>query len=108
MPRILLRLAVICALLIPTAGLAQRPIAPLQEFPTEQQAQTHCPSDIVVWLNLPTGIYHLRVNAGTDAQTAVPMCANTKRIKLECGKHATGSERAPGSHKAGASKMKAE
>lgn len=48
------------ALLLPGAGLAQRPTAPLQEFPTEQQAQTHCPADIVVWLNLPTGIYHFR------------------------------------------------
>jgi hypothetical protein len=27
---------------------------------TEQQAQQHCPSDTVVWLNLPTGIYHLK------------------------------------------------
>jgi hypothetical protein len=27
-------------------------------FPTEQQAQEHCPRDIVVWLNTPTGIYH--------------------------------------------------
>jgi hypothetical protein len=33
---------------------------PLTLFPTEQQAQQHCPSDIVVWLNLPTGIYHFR------------------------------------------------
>jgi hypothetical protein len=60
MPRILLRLAIICALLAPAVGLAQRPTAPLQEFPTEQQAQAHCPSDIVVWLNLPTGIYHFQ------------------------------------------------
>ena len=27
-------------------------------FPTEQQAQQHCPRDIVVWLNTPSGIYH--------------------------------------------------
>ncbi len=30
------------------------------KFTTEQQAQQHCPNDIVVWLNLPTGIYHLK------------------------------------------------
>jgi hypothetical protein len=59
-PRFLLRLAVICALLVPAVALAQRPTAPLQEFPTEQQAQAHCPTDIVVWLNLPTGIFHLK------------------------------------------------
>jgi hypothetical protein len=29
-------------------------------FDSEQIAQRHCPSDIVVWLNLPTGIYHLK------------------------------------------------
>jgi hypothetical protein len=29
-------------------------------FPTEQQAQQHCRNDTVVWLNLPTGIYHFR------------------------------------------------
>jgi hypothetical protein len=30
------------------------------KFATEQQAQQHCPNDVVVWLNLPTGIYHLK------------------------------------------------
>jgi hypothetical protein len=30
------------------------------KFATEQQAQLHCPNDAVVWLNLPTGIYHLK------------------------------------------------
>jgi hypothetical protein len=29
-------------------------------FTNEQQAQQHCPADTVVWLNLPTGIYHLK------------------------------------------------
>ena len=32
--------------------------APLVLFSTEEQAQQHCPSDVVVWLNLPTHIYH--------------------------------------------------
>jgi hypothetical protein len=27
-------------------------------FNNEQQAQQHCPADTVVWLNLPTGVYH--------------------------------------------------
>jgi hypothetical protein len=35
-------------------GLAQA------QFPTEQQAQAHCPKDTVVWLNLPSGIYHFK------------------------------------------------
>ena len=29
-------------------------------FPTEQSAHQHCPSDVVVWLNVPTRIYHLK------------------------------------------------
>jgi hypothetical protein len=28
-------------------------------FPSEQQAQQHCPRDTVVWLNIPTRIYHM-------------------------------------------------
>lgn len=53
-------LAAVVALLLPAAGIAQRPTAPLHEFPSEEQAQRHCPADTVVWLNLPTGIYHFR------------------------------------------------
>ena len=29
-------------------------------FNSERAAQQHCPSDVVVWLNLPSGIYHLK------------------------------------------------
>jgi hypothetical protein len=32
----------------------------LEKFDTEAQAQQHCPRDIVVWLNLPTMIWHTR------------------------------------------------
>lgn len=34
--------------------------AEIPVFSSESQAQAHCPSDEVVWLNLPTGIYHIR------------------------------------------------
>jgi hypothetical protein len=30
------------------------------QFATEQGAQTHCPNDAVVWLNLYSGIYHFK------------------------------------------------
>ena len=30
------------------------------QFPTEQQAQEHCQKDVVVWVNLPTGVYHFK------------------------------------------------
>lgn len=29
-------------------------------FNTESQAQAHCPKDVVVWLNIPSGIYHYK------------------------------------------------
>jgi hypothetical protein len=29
-------------------------------FNTENDAQKHCPNDVVVWVNLPSGIYHFR------------------------------------------------
>lgn len=32
----------------------------LDKFNSEQAAQKHCPSDIVVWVNLPTGIFHFK------------------------------------------------
>lgn len=29
-------------------------------YSNEQKAQKHCPKDTVVWLNLPSGIYHFK------------------------------------------------
>jgi hypothetical protein len=29
-------------------------------FNAESAAQAHCPRDVVVWLNIPSGIYHFR------------------------------------------------
>ena len=34
--------------------------AELSTFTSEREAQQHCPQETVVWLNLPTGIYHFR------------------------------------------------
>jgi len=60
MLRRLLSILVLVLLLMPGGALALSPSAPLANFPTEEQAHQHCPADTVVWLNLPTGIYHLR------------------------------------------------
>lgn len=38
--------------------LAQASLPPL--FDTESAAQAHCPRDTVVWLNIPSGIYHYK------------------------------------------------
>jgi hypothetical protein len=40
------------------AVLAQASLPPL--FSTESEAQAHCPKDVVVWLNIPSGIYHYK------------------------------------------------
>jgi hypothetical protein len=48
---------VLAFVLLPIGAVAQRPAA---EFTSEQQAQRHCPTDTVVWLNLPSGIYHFK------------------------------------------------
>ena len=34
------------------------PSGPMQQFGSEAEAQAHCPSDTVVWLNTNSGIYH--------------------------------------------------
>jgi hypothetical protein len=49
-------LAASLAVSAPAADAATSP--PI--FASEQEAQKHCPSDVVVWLNLPTHIYHLK------------------------------------------------
>jgi hypothetical protein len=42
----------------PTATVAQAALSPL--FDTAGAAQAHCPKDVVVWLNIPSGIYHYK------------------------------------------------
>lgn len=51
----ILKLLIIVTLII---GSAFPAAAGLTLFSTEGQARQHCPSDVVVWLNLPTHIYH--------------------------------------------------
>lgn len=49
-------IAVFAAVLLPCLAMAADHI--LEQFSTEEQAQHHCPKDTVVWLNLPTMIWH--------------------------------------------------
>lgn len=39
-------------------AVAQASLPPL--FDTETTAQAHCPKDVVVWLNIPSGIFHYK------------------------------------------------
>lgn len=59
MRRFLAQTAVILVLISASAAVGNAANS-LVLFATEQSAQQHCPSDVVVWLNLPTGIYHLK------------------------------------------------
>jgi hypothetical protein len=43
-----------------TYSVAVSAYANLPMFATEATAQKHCPADTVVWLNIPSGIYHLK------------------------------------------------
>lgn len=58
MTKVLARIFLAIALFASTPSASWA--AQLTLFPTQQQAQQHCPSDIVVWLNLPSGIYHFQ------------------------------------------------
>ncbi|MGH7060285.1 MAG: hypothetical protein ACREFH_07865, partial [Stellaceae bacterium] len=47
---------ILMVLLISSAAFG----AALMTFTGEQEAHRHCPADTIVWLNLPTGVYHLK------------------------------------------------
>ena len=51
-------------------------------FVSEREAQVHCPKDIVVWLNLPTMIWHYKGQR---------WYANTKHGGFACEKEAGAS-----------------
>ena len=52
----ILFLVIICISFFLTSAYADG----LVLFASESDAQKHCPKDIVVWLNLPTGIWHYK------------------------------------------------
>jgi hypothetical protein len=44
----------------PVAFAADVQAAEAQRFQFEAQAKQHCPADTVVWLNIPTHVYHFK------------------------------------------------
>jgi hypothetical protein len=50
----------VVALLWPRLTLAASSAAPPPNFPTEKEAEQHCPGDLAVWLDLPSRIYYFR------------------------------------------------
>jgi hypothetical protein len=55
MARLLRIVTIVLLLLAPISGAHAQTL-----FQNEQAAQQHCPDDTVVWLNLPTGVYHFK------------------------------------------------
>ena len=53
------RVFVLAALALSCAACGDAPTV-LTAFRTEEQAQTHCPKDIVVWLDPQSGLYYLK------------------------------------------------
>ena len=53
-PRVTIAIVLVCLPLVTFA--TGRPLL----FSSEPKAQQHCPDDTVVWLNLPTAIYHFK------------------------------------------------
>ena len=52
--------AFLLAILLVSGAPAAQAANPPPLFASEQEAQQHCPRDTVVWLNLPSGIYHFK------------------------------------------------
>jgi hypothetical protein len=71
--------AVLVALLLIVPAVAGEAQTGPPLFTTEQQAQQHCPSDVVVWVNVPSGVYHFKGQR---------WYANTKRGAFVCRKDA--------------------
>jgi hypothetical protein len=49
-----------CILLALVLCLLSLPVSALEQFDSEAKAQQHCPKDTVVWLNLPSMIWHYK------------------------------------------------
>jgi hypothetical protein len=57
--RMFIRLVLLLLLLVGATTAAITANSP-PLFTNEQQAQQHCPADVVVWLNIPSGVYHFK------------------------------------------------
>jgi hypothetical protein len=60
---------VLITLALSCAACGESP-AVLTAFRTEEQAQTHCPKDIVVWLDPQRGLYYFKGNGSYGRSNA--------------------------------------
>jgi hypothetical protein len=62
---------------LPGFVIAASATMPLANFPREQEAQQHCPDDLIVWLDRPTQTYHYRGQRWYGAtKTGAYVCQN--------------------------------
>ena len=62
---------------LPGFVIAASATMPLANFPREQEAQQHCPDDLIVWLDRPTRTYHYRGERWYGAtKTGAYVCQN--------------------------------
>jgi hypothetical protein len=54
------RILICLAALVVVGFFSALQAADLEQFATEPAAQQHCPHDTVVWLNIPTMIWHYK------------------------------------------------
>ena len=55
-----LKVFLVIALLIFLPSLSVAVAGDAKLFSGEAEAQKHCPTDVVVWVNIPSGIYHFK------------------------------------------------
>jgi hypothetical protein len=88
MIRMIRRLLLAAVLALPLVFVPQQPQLALARtaastslamFDTEAAAQAHCPRDVVVWLNIPSGIWH---------EKGMRWYGNTKHGAYVCRKEA--------------------
>jgi hypothetical protein len=89
------RLTALALMASPGLAVAADPEASLANFPTAQEAQQHCPDDLIVWLDLPTRTYHTGASAGTARPKTAPTSAATRPRRRRCEPHEAVIERAP-------------
>lgn len=63
-----------------------------QLFDSESAAQRHCPRDVVVWLNIPTGIYHEKGMRWCGRTKHAPMYVTEKLTRPAIATRGTVSE----------------
>ena len=86
----IIKLLVLVTLIIGTSvpSFAAQPTL----YSNEEQAQQHCPGDVVVWLNLPTDIYHWKGMRWYGNTKTVLTFVKKKQMTTAIAAHSTDSE----------------